>query len=213
MNPVLAKHNPQWFAEIKEVDESIFVGDELFRKSRPELQELRDRMQKMAPEVQQSNNAVAKYRFSVQWQTLEIWQHWLDWHLSFDSSEGYKLLEWIKQREGDVPVTVYLLDQAYARLKSREPAPEPELPPTIVRQPADVSVAPGELATFSVEVSGSKPLTYQWIVAGRGEIPGAIFPRYQTVATEYSDGNLYFYRISNKYGSINSYRAELRMSK
>jgi hypothetical protein len=50
MNGVLAKLNPQWFAEIKEVDESIFVStDEMFRKSRAELKELREKMRQMIP--------------------------------------------------------------------------------------------------------------------------------------------------------------------
>jgi hypothetical protein len=49
-NGALAKLNPQWFAEIKEVDESIFVStDEMFRKSRAELRELREKMRQMIP--------------------------------------------------------------------------------------------------------------------------------------------------------------------
>jgi hypothetical protein len=221
-NGALAKLNPQWFAEIKDVDESLFVSnDELFRKSRAELKDLREKMQQMLPVIQESNNAFARFRFSSQMQILDVWMNWLDGplHGSFDAAAGYKLLEWIKQSKGDVPITPALLDEAYARLKAPVPIPEPEAPPTIIVQPKSVEAAPLEMASFNVVAQGSGPLSYQWLIAfslvNVQEIPGEDAKRssYQTVASEYSDGSLYCCRVSNKFGSVVSYPARLTMKK
>ncbi|HXJ76809.1 MAG TPA: immunoglobulin domain-containing protein, partial [Candidatus Dormibacteraeota bacterium] len=51
----------------------------------------------------------------------------------------------------------------------------------ITRQPAGVSVGPGETATLSVGVSTDVPVCYQWLRDGV-EIPGAIRPDYQYTA-------------------------------
>lgn len=231
-NGVLAKLNPQWFTEIQEVDESIFVSiDELFRKTRAELKELREKMQPMALTIQSSNNAVARFRFSSQLQMLDVWENWLDspLHESFDAVQGYKLFEWIKQR-GDVPITSDLLNQAHARLKAPELVPEAEMPPTIITQPKSVEAAPLELITFSVGVSGSKPMEYQWLIAtavskqpfeetqlleGLQLIPGedAMRPNYRTAASEFNDGAVFLCRISNKFGQVISLPARLTMRK
>ncbi|NLD99408.1 MAG: hypothetical protein GX640_05990, partial [Fibrobacter sp.] len=39
-------------------------------------------------------------------------------------------------------------------------------PPVILKEPADTSALTGDVASFSVEVSGSTPLTYQWTMNG-----------------------------------------------
>ncbi len=43
-----------------------------------------------------------------------------------------------------------------------DPLPPPGTPPSIRRQPEDVTVAPGESATFRVDATGAPPLRFQW---------------------------------------------------
>lgn len=208
---VLAQLHPEWRAEIKEVDESIFISnDALFRMTRDELKNLRDRMQEMAQAVSLSNNAAAQFRFSAQSQTLRTWQNWLDYptHTFFDSTQGYKLLP-----KNDAPITPYLLDQAWAHLMPPIPVPvEPELPPTIISQPKDVVVEPLEMATFSIFAQGSQPLDFQWMMNGE-KISGedAQRPRYETVCTEFNNGATFSCRVSNRFGEIASTGARLCM--
>jgi hypothetical protein len=209
-NGALARLNPQWFAHIREVDESIFISnDELFRMSRVELKELRDRMLEMAQAVSLSNNAFAQMRFSTQSQTLTTWQQWLDYptHTFFDSTQGYKLL-----LKGDVPITAYLLDQAYARLVKAPEFVEPEIPPTISVQPKSVVAEPLELVTFSVFAQGSQPMDFAWLL-NEEEIfgPDAKKSSYSTVCTEFNNGAVFSCRVSNRFGQIVSTGARLCM--
>jgi hypothetical protein len=53
----------------------------------------------------------------------------------------------------------------------------------ITRQPAGVSVGPGETATLSVGVNTDVPVCYQWL-RDDAEIPGAIRPEYQYPAAQ-----------------------------
>src|SRR6266542_4082952 len=53
-----------------------------------------------------------------------------------------------------------------------DPQPPPGTPPSIVTQPASVTVGLLDPATFSVGASGSRPFTYQWRMNGAA-IPGA----------------------------------------
>lgn len=215
-NGGLDRLHPEWRAEIREVDESIFLSnDELFRKSRVELKELHDRMQNMLPEVQRSNNAFAGFRFSTQLQLLDMWSNWLDWPIhAFDATNGYKLLDWIRQRKGDVPITAHLLDEAYAHFKALEPVPEPEVVPIIIRQPQSVVAEPLELASFNVVAEGSSPLSYEWMMNGK-IISGEHSKRssYQTVTTEFNNGAIFTCSVSNRFGQIISTGATLFMNR
>jgi hypothetical protein len=209
-NGALAFLHPEWRAEIREVDESIFISnDALFRMTRAELTELREKMQEMAPVIQHSNNAFAQMRFSTQSQTLATWQRWLDYptHVSFDSTQGYQLLP-----KNDVPVTAYLLDQAYAHIVHPEPVKEPEVAPSIIRQPESVVASPLEMVSFSVVAEGSNPLEYTWLINGQ-IIPGehAKKSSYSTVATEYNNNGVFTCLVTNKFGSATSVGASLWM--
>ncbi len=86
----------------------------------------------------------------------------------------------------------------------------PDEPPAIVRQPADLTVALGADAFFSVAASGSEPLHYQWqfgdsiILGGTNstlEIPGV------SIANE----GFYCVVVSNFLGSVTSAPAYLRV--
>ena len=212
MNGVLAKRRESFLADHpiqQDVDESILVN--IFEKSREELKELHERMQRELPAAKRSSNMAFFLRFREQLSALEAYEQFLLWHPKFDTQEGNKLLEWF-ERNGRPAITTFTIDQAAASLKRATAAPpEPEVAPIIVKQPGSISVAPLEPATFSVEVVGTKPLEFQWLVKGCELIVGANSPKYMTFASEYSDGKLYCCRISNKFGSIVSYPARLRM--
>jgi hypothetical protein len=81
--------------------------------------------------------------------------------------------------------------------------------PTITKQPANQAVTVGQTATFSVTVTGTAPLTYQWFDNGTA-IAGATSSTYTTAATVIGDNNSQFtVTVSNAAGSINSNPATL----
>lgn len=88
-------------------------------------------------------------------------------------------------------------------------APPPATAPVITTQPAGVAVTEGTAATFSVAVTGSAPLAYQWRRDGV-DIPGATQATYTLAATTETDGGAQFsVVVSNSAGSITSSTAIL----
>lgn len=84
--------------------------------------------------------------------------------------------------------------------------------PAIVVQPASVSVAPGQVANFSVTATGTGPLSYQWYKNGVA-IPGATSSTYTTPATSAGDnGAVFTVTVSNAAGSGTSNPAILTIS-
>jgi hypothetical protein len=82
-------------------------------------------------------------------------------------------------------------------------------PPTVRTQPSDQIVTEGQKATFTVSVSGTAPLTYQWQKDGAG-ITGANGSTYQTPVTSLADnGAKYKCTITNSFGSITTRAAVL----
>jgi hypothetical protein len=81
--------------------------------------------------------------------------------------------------------------------------------PAITRQPANAVAAVGTQASFSVGVTGTSPLTYQWLRNG-AVIPGATGTGYTTQATTSADNGAQFSVIvSNVAGSVTSSTALL----
>jgi hypothetical protein len=81
--------------------------------------------------------------------------------------------------------------------------------PTLITQPASLTVAVGQTATFSVTASGTAPLTYQWRKNGSA-ITGATGASYTTPATVASDsGSLFTVVVRNGSGSVTSNSATL----
>ena len=81
--------------------------------------------------------------------------------------------------------------------------------PAITRQPANAVAALGTQATFSVGVTGTPPLTYQWLRNG-AVIPGATGTGYTTQTTTSADNGAEFSVIvSNVAGSVTSSTALL----
>jgi glucose/arabinose dehydrogenase len=84
--------------------------------------------------------------------------------------------------------------------------------PAISAQPTDVTVAPGEPATFSVTASGQQPLSYQWQRDGV-DIPDATSSSYTLAAAAESDSGAQFrVVVANAAGSVTSNSATLTVT-
>jgi glucose/arabinose dehydrogenase len=80
--------------------------------------------------------------------------------------------------------------------------------PTISSQPANVTVAAGQSASFSITASGTAPLQYQWQRNGVN-ISGANASTYTLTATAADNGAVFRAVVSNSAGSITSNPATL----
>ena len=87
----------------------------------------------------------------------------------------------------------------------------PELPPTIVSQPANQSVSFGSDATFTLLARGSGPLAYQWFFNGVALDGGTSYSLSVTNAQTNNAGP-YSVVVSNAYGSVTSSVATLSVS-
>ena len=84
--------------------------------------------------------------------------------------------------------------------------------PSITTPPASATVNAGQAATFSVVVSGTAPLSYQWNKNGAA-ISGATSSSYTTPATSAGDnGALFSVTVSNSAGSVTSNNAILTVN-
>lgn len=81
--------------------------------------------------------------------------------------------------------------------------------PTITSEPAPQTTPLGQTATFSVVVSGTAPLSYQWSKDGK-PIAGATQASYVTAPVMAADsGDKFSVRVSNAAGSVDSGSAAL----
>jgi hypothetical protein len=84
--------------------------------------------------------------------------------------------------------------------------------PAITQQPANVSAAVGQNASFTVAASGTGPLAYQWLRDGV-VIAGAVQATYQTPALTQADHGIKFsVRVSNARGTVTSNAATVSIS-
>ncbi len=84
--------------------------------------------------------------------------------------------------------------------------------PYVTTQPANQTVTAGQTATFSVVVSGTAPLNYQWQKNG-ADIAGATSSSYMTPVTTTSDsGEMFRVMVSNSAGSATSNSAALTVN-
>jgi glucose/arabinose dehydrogenase/Ca2+-binding RTX toxin-like protein len=90
--------------------------------------------------------------------------------------------------------------------------PANQIAPTITQHPADLLVVVGEPATFTVSVSGTPPLSYQWQRDGV-DIPGATATTYTIASASLSDDGAQFRAVvSNAFGSSTSNAATLSVT-
>ncbi|PWU21672.1 MAG: hypothetical protein C5B50_01135, partial [Verrucomicrobia bacterium] len=90
-------------------------------------------------------------------------------------------------------------------------------PPSIDAQPNNVTANVGASASFSVQASGSSPLTFQWQFNGTNlvdntRISGSTSNTLSIANLLFSDQGSYQVRVSNAYGSTNSTPAALTVS-
>jgi hypothetical protein len=81
----------------------------------------------------------------------------------------------------------------------------PANPPTITKQPEDVTISLGDKATLTVEASGTPSPTYQWYELSHDilhVIDGATSPTFVTPAQ--TDTVVYVVRVTNPGGSVDS---------
>ena len=97
-------------------------------------------------------------------------------------------------------------------IASTSPPPSNHTAPTITKQPANKTVAPGQTATFSATATGTTPLTYQW-EKDQVTISGATSASYTTPAVSTTDNGAKFrVVVSNSVGSATSNPATLTVS-
>ncbi len=82
------------------------------------------------------------------------------------------------------------------------------LPPAILTQPASMSVGPGTNVTFSITVSGTAPLAYQWLKNG-GPISGATAAKLNLANVSLADAASYSVVVTNSVGKVTSGSAVL----
>jgi phosphatidylinositol-3-phosphatase len=84
--------------------------------------------------------------------------------------------------------------------------------PRITSQPANIAVAVGHSASFSVTAVGTAPLSYEWEKGGTA-ISGATASSYSTGVTTISDnGEVFSVTVSNTAGAITSQSAKLTVN-
>ena len=82
------------------------------------------------------------------------------------------------------------------------------IPASILSQPKDVSVFPGESATFGVAVSSTSSVTYQWLKDGN-PIPGATNSILTIASVAAADSGNYTVLVSDRVGTVSSAPAKL----
>jgi glucose/arabinose dehydrogenase len=87
----------------------------------------------------------------------------------------------------------------------------PPATPLITSQPADQTVDQGQSVTFTVEATGTPPLTYQW-KKNLIDINGAISVQYTIATVVTSDAADYSVVVSNGAGSVTSDNASLTVT-
>src|SRR6266853_390470 len=84
--------------------------------------------------------------------------------------------------------------------------------PSLISQPVDQTVTAGQTATFSVNASGTAPLSYQWFKNGAA-VGAATSPTYTTPAETTSDNGAQFtVVVSNSAGKMTSTAAALTVN-
>src|ERR1700751_1394346 len=116
------------------------------------------------------------------------------------ADNGAKIQVTVSNAEGSAPSSIATLTVNVAATK-----------PSITTQPANVTVAVGQTATFTVVANGTAPLTYQWTKGGMNV--GTNSATYTTAATTSADnGAQVQVTVSNSAGSTPSSVATLTVN-
>jgi hypothetical protein len=80
--------------------------------------------------------------------------------------------------------------------------------PIILSSPQDLTIAPSDPASFTVQARGGRPLSYQWFMDG-GLITGATNSTYSITNSTTNDSGLYSVQISNIFSTVSAKPADL----
>ena len=83
--------------------------------------------------------------------------------------------------------------------------------PTILSQPNSSTICSGSAAQLSVSSNGTAPMSYQWYKGG-SLITGATNNNYIIGSTSSSDAGVYYVKVSNTCGTVNSQNATLTVN-
>jgi hypothetical protein len=125
------------------------------------------------------------------------------------TAASYKIASLLTTTEGlyDVVVT-----NPSGSLASAQAAVSLNKAVAITKAPVAVAVNPGAAAGFSVAVSGTEPITYQWR-KGTVAIPGATAAAFQIASAKSADAASYSVVVKNAAGSVTSSAAALSLNK
>jgi pectate lyase len=84
--------------------------------------------------------------------------------------------------------------------------------PAINTQPQDQSIFAGQNATFTAAATGSPPLSYQWYYNNETPLTNAAGPSLTITNAQVSDTGGYSVVVTNAYGSVVSYNAQLAVT-
>jgi pectate lyase len=85
-------------------------------------------------------------------------------------------------------------------------------PPSIITQPQDTTVLPGDTATFTVEAGGSEPLSYQWYYNTNTLVNGATDSTLTLTNVQPGEAGSYSVVVSNLASAITSSNAMLNVN-
>ena len=106
---------------------------------------------------------------------------------------------------------VLVIDSAAANLPAPGSASDNSTPPSITAQPSNVTVNPGQSATFTISASGTAPLTYQW-QKNSTNISVATSTTYTIASVASGDAGSYRCVVTNTAGSATSNAATLTVN-
>ena len=135
-----------------------------------------------------------------------------NFHTLLDGCAG-----WIRRKQFGLLLCLTLLfasltQSGCAGLTNSKGSASADPAPSIITQPASQTVTAGQTATFSVVVSGTAPLSYQWM-KNQVNIAGATSASYTTPATTSADnGTSFRVIVTNAVSSVTSNAATLTVS-
>jgi hypothetical protein len=80
--------------------------------------------------------------------------------------------------------------------------------PIILSSPQDLTIGPGDPASFTVQARGGQPLTYQWFLDG-SIVPGATNTSYSITDSTTNDSGFYSVQVSNRFSTVVTKPADL----
>ncbi len=80
--------------------------------------------------------------------------------------------------------------------------------PIVLSSPQDLTIGPGDPASFTVQARGGRPLSYQWFLDG-SIIAGATNTSYSITNSTTNDSGFYSVQVSNKFSTVVTKSADL----